>query len=96
MTKPENEIVVVGSGGVEEASWTLPVRTPPDLSVVEELARLALAARRLGYSIELRNACGGVSELVDLAGLRVEVVRKAEGGEQGRVEKVVMPDDPVA
>ncbi len=96
MTKPENEIVVVGPGGIEAAKWTMPTTTRPDLSVVEELARLALAARRLGYWIELRNACAGVLELVDMAGLRVEVVGKAEGGKQGGVEKVVMPDNPVA
>jgi len=96
VTKPENEIVVVGPGGIEAAKWTMPATARPDLSVVDELARLALAARRLGYWIELRNACAGVLELVDLAGLRVEVVGKAEGAEQGSVEKVVMPDDPAA
>ncbi len=96
MTKPENEIVVIGPDGVEEVRWTLPPVADPDLAAVDELARLTLAARRMGCTLELRNPCAGVLELIDLAGLRVEVVGKAEGGEQGGVEEVVMTDDSVA
>ncbi len=94
--RSENEIVVVGLGGIEVTTWTLPVVAQPDLGVIDELARLQLAARRLGYTIRLRNACAGLSELLDLAGLRLEMQGEAEGGEQVGVEEVVMPDDPVA
>jgi hypothetical protein len=73
----------------------------PDLAVVEELARLQLAARRLGCSVRLRGACVELFGLLDLlglsevAGLCREVGGEAEGGEQVGVEEVVMPDDPV-
>lgn len=76
-----------------------------DLAAVEEVARLALAARRLGCSIRLRHAGPALSELLDLVGL-ADVVglagdlgqagREAERGEQAGVEEVVVPDDPVA
>lgn len=90
------EIVVVTLGGAEVSSWPLAGSRPLDLSVVDDLARLGLAARRLGYAIRLRRPCPVLLELLDLAGLRLEAVGEAEGGEQRRVEEVVMPDDPVA
>jgi hypothetical protein len=98
--------VVLIRGGVEVASWSLPGRGHPDLEVVDELARLQLAARRLGHRIELRDACAELTELLDLvgfgevvsrgAGLPREVGGQAEGGEEGGVEEVVVPHDPVA
>ncbi len=91
----ENEIVVVTAGGAEVATWMLP-HTVTDLSLVDDVARLVLAARRCGYTIRLRNPCAGLLELIDLAGLAVEVLGKPEAGEQVGVEEVVMPDDPVA
>ncbi len=93
--RSENEIVVVGPGGIEVTSWALPVIAEPDLALVDELARLQLTARRLGYTLRLCNPCAGVAELLDLAGLRLEAQGEAEGGEESGVEKVVMPDDPV-
>ncbi len=93
---PENEIVVVGPGGIEVTSWPLAVVAQPDLALLDELAHLQLTARRLGYTIRVRNACAGVSELLALAGLRLEAQGKAECGEEVGVEEVVMPDDPVA
>lgn len=90
------QIVVVTIGGAEVSSWLLAGAGPLDLSVVDDLARLGLAARRLGYAIRLRRPCPELLELLDLAGLRLEAVGEAEGGEQLRVEEVVMPDDPVA
>lgn len=98
-------IVVIVCDGVEVASWPVPGTRSADLSVVEELARLELAARRLGCSVRLRDPGPGLLELLDLVGLgglvpgagalRVEVGREAEDGEQVGVEEVVMPDDPV-
>jgi hypothetical protein len=58
------------------ASWPLDLDWPPDLAVINELARLQLAARRLGCSIRLRNACPELWDLLELAGL-VGVVSNA-------------------
>jgi ABC-type transporter Mla MlaB component len=41
----------------------------PDAVTVDALARLQLAARRLGCRVELRNASAALLELVDLMGL---------------------------
>jgi hypothetical protein len=76
----------------------------PDLAVVDALARLQLAARRLGYSIGLRHPSAELRALLDLVGL-ADVVRdaadlsleprwEAEGGKQLGVEEVVQPGDP--
>jgi hypothetical protein len=93
-------------GDAELASWPLAEGGRPDLSVVDELARLQLAARRLGCSIRLRNACGHLWDLLDLAGLAhvvtrigglvVEVAGEPEGAEELGVEEGVEPGDPVA
>jgi hypothetical protein len=75
----------------------------PDLAVVDALARLQLAARRLGYSIGLRDPSAELRALLDLVGL-ADVVRdaadlslearwEAEGGKQLGVEEVVQPGD---
>ncbi len=93
--------MVLARGDVEVATWPLARGGRPDLAVVDGLARLTLAARRSGYSIRLRDVGEDLSELLDLVGLRevvsgVEAGGQAEEGEQVRVEKVVVPDDPVA
>jgi hypothetical protein len=97
-------IVVLVRGDAELASWPLPSGRP-DLAVVDDLARWQLAARRLGCSIRVRDACEELTALLDLVGLRdvvtdvaglgPEAGGEAEGGEQLGVEEVVMPDDPV-
>jgi anti-anti-sigma regulatory factor len=46
----------------------------PDLGTVDALARLQLAARRLGFEVRLCGASREVVELVELAGLG-EVLR---------------------
>ena len=96
--------MVLVRDGIEVASWPLVGRGRPGLGAVDQLARLQLAARRLGCSIRLRDACPELWELVDLLGL-TEVVapapglgesgREAEGGEQVGIEEVVVADDPV-
>ena len=42
----------------------------PDAVAVDALARLQLAARRLGYQIKLRSACHELLDLLVLTGLR--------------------------
>lgn len=98
-------MVVLVCGDAEVASWPLAGWDCADLAVVDELARLQLAAQRLGYSIQLRDAGAELLELLDClglceivtgaAGLRPEAGWESEGGEQVGVEEVVMPDDPV-
>ena len=76
----------------------------PDLAVVDALARLQLAARRVGCSIGLRNPSAELCALLDLVGLAdvvaevaalpLEARREAEGGKQLGVEEVVQPGDP--
>jgi hypothetical protein len=88
-------IVLIAPSGSELQSWRLAGDGPPDLEVVDVLARAALIARRRGCSIRLRGACDELLKLLDLAGLRVEVFGQAECGEQVRIEEVVVTNDPV-
>ena len=95
--------VVLVCGDVEVLSWPLAWRAHGDLAVVDDLARLELAARRLGLSVRLRDAHPELSELLELCGLGGvllgpgrQVGGQAEGGEQPGVEEVVVPDNPVA
>ena len=67
----------------------------PDLALVDALARLQLAARRQGRQIRIVNPPPELVELLDLVGLRVEVLGEPEDGEQPGVEEVVVPDDLV-
>jgi hypothetical protein len=89
-------VVVLVREGEEISRWPLLVRDAVDLGLVDQLARLQLAARRIGCAIELRDACPELLGLLDLVGLRVEMGGQPEDLEQVRVEEVVVPDDPVA
>jgi STAS domain len=70
--------VVLVHGDAEVACWPLQAGLNPDLSVVDQLARLQLAARRLGCSLRLRGAPSQLRELIDLAGLS-DIVTDAAG-----------------
>lgn len=88
--------VVLLRDGVEVASWPLRCEGGRvDLGAVNTLARLRLEARRQGCTVWLRHACPDLVELLELVGL-LQVIRQPEGLEQGGVEEVVVPDDPVA
>ena len=50
---------------------------PPDLAVVEALARCQLMARRAGSRMWLEDLSPELAELLDLAGLREEVTGQA-------------------
>ncbi|MEU0839732.1 STAS domain-containing protein [Streptomyces sp. NPDC005962] len=78
---------------------------PPDLALVEALARLRLTARRLGRGMRLRNAGGELAGVLARAGLdevltapaalRIEPGGEAEQGEQPLgVQEGVEPGDP--
>jgi ABC-type transporter Mla MlaB component len=62
-------MVVLVRGAVEVASWPLAVACRLDLSAVDQLARLQLAAQRLGCSIRLRDPGVELTELLELVGL---------------------------
>jgi ABC-type transporter Mla MlaB component len=87
-------MVVVVCGDVEVASWPLAGWDRPDLSVVDELARWQLTARRLGCSIQLRGACVELLELLELVGLGdvVSAVPKSVG----TTERIRNPPPPEA
>ena len=86
--------VVLVRGGDEVSCW--PLAGTADLVAVDVLARTALAARRLGCTIRLRDADPDLLCLLALVGLAGEVVGEPEDGEQLGPEEVVVPDDPVA
>jgi ABC-type transporter Mla MlaB component len=77
----------------------------PDAATVDALARLQLTARRLGYRVRLRGACGELQGLLLLMGLSevlplgpelpLEPGGQAEEREQARrVEEEADPGDP--
>ena len=71
----------------------------PDVSLIDRVARLRVAARRLGFELRFVNAEPALVELVDLCGLRgalgVEVKRQPEEREEaGRVEEERDVGDP--
>jgi hypothetical protein len=90
--------VVDGAGVV--ATVRIEGSRAPDAFVLDAVARLALAAGRLGWSVRLRDPAQTLAEVVALAGLgdvlRGEPRGQAERREQGCVEEVVQPDEPVA
>jgi hypothetical protein len=90
--------VVLLCGDEEVASWPLLCEGRADLGAVDAVARLQLEARRQGCTVWLRQACPELVELLALCGLAgvLQVGRQAECLEQGGVEEVVVPDDPVA
>ena|SRR5215472_381845 len=69
---------------------------PPDLAVIEALARFQLMARRAGDRVWLEDVSTALGDLLDLAGLRRQMIGQAEGREQVLgVEEEVQADDPV-
>jgi hypothetical protein len=84
--------VVIVDGTTEVASWPI---EGTGLTLVEELAWLALAVRRAGCAVRLRDVDADLARLLSLVGLS-EVFGQPEVPEQGGVEEVVVPDDPVA
>ena len=73
----------------------------PDAAAVDALARLQLAARRLGLELRLRHASTELQELIAFVGLR-DVLRVEAGGqaeereERLGVEEERELDDPAA
>ena len=62
-------MVLVGATGEVLVTWPIAGPGLPDLSVVDTVARTQLCARAAGWSIQLRDVCSELAELLDLAGL---------------------------
>lgn len=102
-THQATTIVVLLDGDGEVGRWWLPARRA-DLSVVDDLARLALSARRRGWTMQLRQPCAALSELLVVVGLAELIAdggpllgqlgRQPEEAEQLGAEEVVVPRDP--
>ncbi len=82
-------IAVIGPDGGEVASRVLEGPGAPDLRTVDDVAHLALLAKRLGGTTVLTDVSPALQALLELAGLgvrvegmRAEVERQAELGEE--------------
>jgi hypothetical protein len=75
-------VLVVGADHTALACHQLGGPGLPDIGVVDDVARLALQAGRLGGRIVLSDVTPAVRALLELAGLRVEMEREAERGEE--------------
>lgn len=72
---------------------------PPDMSIVDQIARLALVAQRAGARLVLDQVSADLAGLLELSGLGVEMGRQAERREQaleieGREEDGELGDLP--
>ena len=92
-------VVVLVRDDVEVVIGGLTARRA-DLTLVDGVARLVLAARRQGCCIRLREVCPDLHRLLTLVGLDeapgllLEPRWEPEGLEQLRVEEVMEPGDP--
>jgi hypothetical protein len=71
-------VMVVGHDGTKLACYALEGPGPPDLGAVDDVARLALQAGRLGGGIVLAEVSAALRALLELTGLTVEVEGQAE------------------
>jgi hypothetical protein len=62
-------VVVVLRDGTELVRWGVPLDDRPDLDVVDELAHVALAAKRAEVALLLDVRCPRLAEIIDLVGL---------------------------
>ena len=66
-------VTLLGPDGDRLASWDMGGARPADLSTVDEVARIALLAGRLGGRVVLTEVSDRMRELLGLAGLPIEV-----------------------
>ncbi len=92
---PWARVVIQSADGRREVTWLIG-QAPPDLTVIDALARLQLACRRRGQRVLLEEVAEMLDELLELAGLRREFEWDPEGGEEPvDVEEGMDPGDPV-
>jgi hypothetical protein len=93
--KPWGVLSLVGADGAVLATLVVDGRGRPDLGAVDDVARFQLRAERLGGQAVIETASPFLLELLELAGLSVEVRRQPETGEdRGRAQKRVDTGDP--
>jgi hypothetical protein len=80
-------VILLVCGGVEVIRWPLAPQPRPDLALIDELARLQLMARRLGWHIRLWPVDPHLSELLTLTGLADMVTAES-------AERADRPGDP--
>jgi hypothetical protein len=68
--------------GVELACRTLRGSGVPDLGTVDDVARLVLSARRVGAAVVVADVAPALRELLELAGLPIEMEGRSEPGGQ--------------
>ena len=76
MAGSEPSVIVCDVGGLES----------PDLGTIDALARLQLAARRLGRELRLRHSTAELEELIAFTGLDVVLVVEPLGETEEREE----------
>jgi hypothetical protein len=82
-------VTVVGSDRAELASGVLEGTGRPDIGTVDDVARLALLAKRLGGALVLAEVTPALEALLALTGLRVQVEGEPECGKQPlRVDEI--------
>jgi hypothetical protein len=82
-------VTILGADGAVLAACVLEGPGDPDLGAVDDVARLALQVARLGGGVALAEVSPAMRELLELAGLGVEVEGQTEFGEEPlRVQEV--------
>ncbi|MGO8862007.1 MAG: hypothetical protein ACLQRH_14750 [Acidimicrobiales bacterium] len=96
--QPWCRLKILGADGAELAVHVLHGPGQPDLNTVDDVARLALLAKRLGGGIVFTQVSPALLGLLDLCGLGLEVAGQSEGGEEAmgiqEVQEESHPDDP--
>jgi hypothetical protein len=75
-------VTLVDPEGNALAAGVLEGPTAPDIGAVDDVARLALLANRMGGGLVLTDVSADLRTLVELTGLAVEMEREPERGEQ--------------
>jgi hypothetical protein len=90
-------VTVFGTDGTKLASGVVVGPGAPDIGAVDDVARLALHAARLGGRISLAEVSPAMRELLELAGLCVDVEGQTELGKEPlgvqEVQEEVHPGD---
>jgi hypothetical protein len=79
--KPWCRVTVVGPDGMPLATLVLEGPGEPDVGTVDDVARLSLAASRLGGRAIVTDVLPALRALLELAGLGAELEGQAELGE---------------
>lgn len=65
------QVTVYGAEGSVVEQWSIRGFGPPDLAVVDQLARIRLAATHSGMDVALSDVCPDLENLLSLCGLNL-------------------------